>query len=464
MKLLKTILLFFVLLLIFAGCSDNFSDNPKANQPPKTFLSIFTQNQLSPSISKQTFHWWGDDPDGMVAGFIYTFNPNAANLNQWTEGSSDPDWTFTTKTEETFTLRLAGTDTVFTFWVKAVDDQGAADPEGATQQFNIINTRPVVEFPVGTDVPETTFTVATFVWSGTDLDGDDTIARYQYVLDDTTNNSAWIDLDARQTQITLTADDGLNEGEHVFYLRAVDLAGATSPTIRMPRSELDTWFVKEPRSSFLIVDDYNIADNTDNFYQNSLRAIVGEVDVWDIKSNGQALDPPSSLAFLKTLQLFERVFWYGDNSPNLEKAQVSLPDYVESGGKVLMTTSFKEFSNNIGDPLDFSPADSLGKKISRITRDQVVLATADFATQGFPDLKVNTAIIPNVFPVVPKISSETIYVLPENAGAWDGRPPMAVINADRNFIFFGLPIAALDGFGTVNQLLQTIFNTILTAP
>ena len=461
MKQIKHFLFLACIILGVNACTDNFSDNPKANQAPKTFLSIFTQNDLAPAISRQTFHWWGDDPDGMVTGFIYTLNPNAANRTTWQEDTTDPNWTFTTKSEETFTLTLSGTDSIFTFWVKAIDDEGAADPVGAIQKFPIINTRPEVEFPVGTDVPETTFTVATFVWSGTDLDGNDTIAHYQYVLDDTTDHSTWIDVDANTNSITLTADDGLTEGEHVFYLRAIDLAGANSPIIRMPRSENAIWFVKEPKSDFLIIDDYNIADNTDTFYKTTLRAIVGEVDVWDIKSNGQALDPPSSLAFLMTLKLFDRVFWYGDTSPNLEKAQVSLPEYVETGGNVLMTTSFKEFSNNIGDPLDFSPADSLGDKISRITRNQIVLPVQDYAALGLPDLKVNTAIIPNVFPVVPKISSETMYVLPENPGVWEGTPPVGIINAEHSFIFFGLPLAALDGFGTVPQLLEKIFNDIL---
>jgi len=461
MKRTKQIFLWLAALLLLNQCSENFSDNPKANRPPETFLSIFSDNQLSPAISRQTFHWWGDDPDGMVQGFIYTFNPNATNVTSWDENSTDPDWTFTTETQETFTLSLGGTDTTFTFWVKAIDDMGAADPEGATQDFPIVNTRPIVEFPVGTDVPETTFTVATFVWSGTDLDGDDTIAKYQYVLDDTSDISAWTELAPSQNAVSLAASDGLTEGEHVFFLRAVDVAGAASPFIRMPRSENEIWFVKEPKSRFLIVDDYNIADNTDSFYLQTLRAIVGNVDVWDIKSNGQALEPASSQAFLRTLQLFDRVFWYGDTSPNLEKAQVSLPAYVASGGKVFMSTSFKEFSNNLGDPLDFSPADSLGRKINRITRNQIVQVTAAFAARGLSDLRVKTAIIPNVFPVVPKISSQTLYQLPENPGVWAGTPPVAVINADESFVFFGLPLAALDGLGNVTQLLQTVFTDIL---
>jgi len=291
--------------------------------------------------------------------------------------------------------------------------------------------------------------------------GDDTIAKFQYVLDDTTDDSAWIDIPRNVDNITLTAESGLTQGEHIFYLRAIDLAGASSSIIRMPKNEDDIWFVKEPKSNFLIIDDYNVADATGSFYKTAIEAIVGPTDTWDIKSNSGALEPPSTIAFLLTLQLFDRVFWYADTGPNLTKAQGSLPTYIESGGKVLMTTSFMEFASNLGDPLDFSPADSLGSRISRITRNQIVNVTEAYSSQGFPDLQVSSAIIPNVYPIVPKISSEVMYVLPEDSD-WQGTPPVGIINAGRNFVFFGLPLASLNGQSTVQQLLELILTTILT--
>ncbi len=455
-KIQNTFVIIF-LLAAFGGCTEDFSDNPKPNQPPSTFLSIFSDKDLSATISRQTLNWWGDDPDGIVKGFIFTFNPNAENVEEWNENSSSLSWTFTTATQETFTLSLAGRDTVFSFWVKAIDDEGAADPNGAVQDFPVINTRPVVDFPVGTDVPESTFTVAEFVWTGTDLDGDDTISKYQYVLDDTTDESAWIDVDGTTTSVVLTELVG---GEHVFFLRAVDLAGAKSALIRMPREQDNVWFVREPSSNFLMVDDHNTADNTDSFYKSTVQEIVGPVDVWDIKSNGSALEPPTVRAFLLTLKLFDRIFWYADTGPTLDKAQAALPTFIEEGGKVLMSTSFREFSSNQGDPLDFSPADSLGIRISRITRNQLIVPTTDYAALGLPDLQVNTAIIPNVFPVVPKISSQTMYTLPSSS-AWPGTPPMAVINADQNFVFWGLPLAVLNGQETVPTLFRILLVDVL---
>ncbi len=447
------------LLLITAlgsSCSEHPTDNPKANEPPVTHLAVRSSaDSLNATISKQTLHWWGDDPDGAVTGFIYTFNPNAPNVQSWTSDAVPADWTFTTKTQETFTLKLSGTDTTYSFWVKAIDDAGAADPNGAKQRYPIINTRPRVEFPVGTDVPDTTFTVATFNWSATDLDGDDTIAKFQYALDDTANLAAWKDLNASVNSVTLTAADGLTGGSHVFHLRAVDIAGAASSTIRMPRTANELWHVRAPQSKFLVIDDYDIADNAANFYHANLRALVGAFDVWDIKSNSRGLEPPSAEAFTQTLLLFERVFWYADTEPNLEKAQVSLPQFIDRGGKIIMTTAFQEFAGNQGDPVDFAPVDSLGVRISRITRNQLVLPSAKFAARGFPQLRVNTAIIPNVFPLVPKISADTLYVLPASAN-WPGTPVVAVSDATGSFVFFSVPLAFLDGLGTVRSLLEKL--------
>ncbi len=447
--------------LFILGCSQNITDSPKPNQPPVTHLALrsVAPDSLQPTTSKQTLHWWGDDPDGRVIGFIYTFNPNAFNYAEWIFSDAiPPDWTFTTKTQETFTLRLAGTDTSYTFWVKAIDDQNAADPVGARQTYPIINSSPVVQFPTGTDVPESTFTVANFSWLATDLDGDDTIEKFEYVLDDTLS-SGWKEIAAGTTSLTLTAAEGLTEGAHAFYLRAVDVAGARSRIVRMPRDANKSWYVRAPKSKFLVIDDYNIADNTASFYHGILRPLVGEIEVWDIKRNNRALAPVSSEAFQKTLRLFERIFWYTDTEPNLEKAQVSIPEFLEGGGKIIMLASFQEFTSNQGDPLDFSPVDSLGARIQRITRNQLILPAPAFANTGWPQLRVQAAIIPNVFPLAPKISADTLYALPAGP-AWQGTPVLGVVDGTSSFVFFGVPLASADGLGTVRLVMEKILNDI----
>lgn len=435
------------------SCSEDFVDKPKSNLPPETYISVFSNNLLNSSTSRQTFNWWGDDPDGIVVGYIYTFDQNAENVSVWDSATPSPGWTFTTERGGTFTLVLTGSDTIYVLRVKAIDDLGDADPTAAERQFPIVNSPPVVEFPVGTDVPDTTYTVASFVWSGSDPDGNDNIQRYEYVLDDT--NGVWTNLESQTSAITLASSDGLTEGDHIFYLRAIDIANTSSPTIRMPREEEDVWYVREPKSTFLVVDDHNVNDNTSSFYKNILSQAIGTYDYWDIKRSGGALEPPSSEAFAQTLLLFDRIFWFSDSEPNLPKAQVSIPGFLDNGGKIIMTLSFGRFQSNIGDPLDFSPVDSLGIRINRITRNQNFMTT-DFAIQlGFPDLRQSTAIIPDVFALVPKISSQVLYQLPASSG-WTGMPPVGLIDANQTFVFFGVPLAGLDSFGNVNALIEKI--------
>ena len=63
-----SIIICLIFLLFLLSCSEKFPDNPIPNKPPETFISIFSTNELNPTISKQTIHWWGDDPDGVTIG------------------------------------------------------------------------------------------------------------------------------------------------------------------------------------------------------------------------------------------------------------------------------------------------------------------------------------------------------------------------------------------------------------
>ena len=240
------------LLALLAACSET-PNNPRENLPPETYISLTPDGDLRTTTSRQHIHWWGDDPDGFVAGYQISFD--------------NVSWTFTSSNDSVFALSLSGSDTTYAFHVRAIDDQGngrwdsdgpygsepytdsngngrydsgepfvdfgLADPTPADLRYPIQNSPPVVRFTQGSDVPETTFTIASFSWIGSDLDGDETIREYQYALNDTLDAASWKSLSPTTTFITLRAADGLREGENAFYLRAVDIAGATSRIIRL---------------------------------------------------------------------------------------------------------------------------------------------------------------------------------------------------------------------------------------
>ncbi|MDZ7261215.1 MAG: fibronectin type III domain-containing protein [candidate division KSB1 bacterium] len=461
MRKYHTILVMFV--LFFSGCSEHLTDNPKPNQPPETKLFLYPDSTLRTTTSRQILHWSGDDPDGKVVRYIHTWNPDAPIILNWTEFTKELGWDSTSANCDTFALKFLQIDTTYTFRVSAVDDQGAIDPTPAQMSFPVANTPPVVEFTIGMDVPETTFTVASFSWRGTDLDGDDTIKEYQWVLDDT--NQTWHSLGALINFITLTADSGLTAGDHVFYLKAIDNAGVASAIIRMPKKD-KVWYVREPLGDLLLIDDYDPLDNSAIFYKTILDTLVGQYSVWDIKidrnrDNRNDFLPSSVVTFTQTLLLFQRVIWYADDTPHLEQAQISVPIFLKQGGKIIFSTRFKEFFSEQGDPLDFSPADSLGVSISRIFNNTVLKAQKP----GFPELKVKSSggIIPFVKALIPKPSAQVVYTL-ESSSQWPGNPVMALENAETTFFFCALPIHQLDGNGNVGVLIKKILKEEFGAP
>ncbi len=191
------------------GCSDHFPNQPLPNQPPNTFLTLMPDSTLQSTPSQQHFHWWGVDPDGFVKGYYVSFD----SLH----------WTFTMRNDSLIGLKLNTFDTTYLFLVAAVDDQGSVDQTPASLHYPIHNTPPVVSFVLKSDVPETTYTVATFQWNGTDIDGNETIVNYYYALDDTSNPAQWKILSGNDNRVTLFQSDGLSEGRHIFYLRACDI-------------------------------------------------------------------------------------------------------------------------------------------------------------------------------------------------------------------------------------------------
>jgi hypothetical protein len=62
--------------------------------------------------------------------------------------------------------------------------------------------------------------------------------------------------------------------------------------------------------------------------------------------------------------------------------------------------------------------------------------------------------------LVPKETASVLYQLPEKIGAWAGTPAMGVIDSQNSFVFFGLPLANLDGNSSVNLLFEKILKEI----
>src|ERR1044072_3118782 len=55
------------------SCTDVPTGNV-TNQPPDTHLSLVPDSTISPQKTRLTITWWGDDPDGFVAGYRISFD------------------------------------------------------------------------------------------------------------------------------------------------------------------------------------------------------------------------------------------------------------------------------------------------------------------------------------------------------------------------------------------------------
>lgn len=223
-----------VLIMLLGGCSKEYPDQPVPNKLPKTFLWLYPDSTIREGNSRQRVRWWGEDPDGVVRGYLFA----AGKLLTSAGKLPNPDtitWRWRTVNDSLMAFPLLVRQDTFQVMVRAVDNSfvgeipdqaivrfspfayvdknenqqadpgeelmdilAAADPSGALLGFPILNQPPSIAFAanpndpsVPMQQPDTTFTAATFSWVGSDPDGDQTISTYEIALNDTAASSAW---------------------------------------------------------------------------------------------------------------------------------------------------------------------------------------------------------------------------------------------------------------------------------
>ena len=501
------------LAIVTLSCDDGIVDDPIENKAPvvSVFLSADSVESLNRTSSNQILYWDGKDPDGLVVGFYYTFG-NTADPSNWVflddstaEGpelmnSDSANWRFTTARSDTFSLEIL-TDTVtYTFSVLAVDDQNKLSDEPASIKLPIKNSRPELFFLNEVDfssstvkIPDRTFTIASFAWGVTDLDGEDTIDKFQYAITDSgsTADTIWVDISPTKRSIILsgtqyetdadvTFDDRMTEGLHAFHLRAVDVAGAASDTKRLPEDEEEYWYVEEPARDILLVDDWatNSSDGRALYTQilDSLSSIKAgrEYSILDLKpQNSEYLLSKSALR--ETIKLFKVVIWYSDVNPKLDEAAVALGDYSKNGGKVIFSTLFSQFESNRGDPLEFTPVDSIdilrvdttsnAREVGLIFRSWNVavwpdlLVSAEFPDTLLPDFAQFASIIPSPKMLVPKSSSRVLYRYQALPRRYAGMPAVIVEDANKSFMLCSIPLHYFNGGKNLGKLIDLFLTT-----
>lgn len=508
--MIKYYFLLIISLAFFISCSESITDNKIADKAPDTFLFLYPQDgtDLNQQKSKLTIHWWSDDSDGLVIGYIF----------KW-EGI-ETKWNFTTKNDSTFSLPIGSADTSYQFIVASIDnmgngvydehvyynnadiggepfvdannngtydvgekytDFGNIDPTPAILKFPIKNTAPVLKWTKTTIIPSVSYPVMTLAWEASDLDGDESITGINIALNDTNN---YITLKGGTRLVTLRCTNfnsanpvmdilvngleanmfseklagiKLDDNNHI-YVQAVDISGAKSSFISLP-DQGSNWYVKKPKGKLLIIDDYTSGSTAANFYTSLFTnihssALVSKYDELDVEN---VKLPFQSITFLETMKLFKYIYWYTDSSPSMDLAAITTQKYIQAGGKIAFSMVFQDSSDTF--PFDksylqnFLPIDSLGQKkpLSFLQANASVLAVGN---QNYPLLKTSAA-ISWVRTYAPNASSAyRVYDL--SSTQVNGN--IAFMDVTKTLFFIGLPLHLCDGqAGSVQQLLDKVF-------
>ena len=283
--------------------------------------------------------------DGDIVGYNY----------KW---SSESTWTYTTKEQAVFYVPIKSDFDVFSFEVKAVDNDSLEDSTPAKLTLPIKNSAPEINFrfnsnPKVQDIQSDTsftFPTRTFVWDLFDQDGIESIESVYYALDDTCD-ACWNSIEEiSNPSLTLTK---IEPGFHKFYLKAVDVAGAESNLIYFPDTsnseEPDYWKVISVKGDILLVDDF-VQDSQNNaltWYRSVLDTLVGEnnYSIWEL---GKEL-PYSTVDIKANLGYFKSVIWNGGYTgiSLYNNASSSINNYVINNKiKRAVTDSFNNISYN----------------------------------------------------------------------------------------------------------------------
>jgi hypothetical protein len=305
-----------LLAIAASGCFDNDLGLEKRapNRPPQTVLSGGPAD-FSASPYRVSLSWWGSDSDGTIDHFDFILVDHPAAVDSIQAGfvidvpkPDDPRWLGTHATDSTF-VTLADTlrqdpqggppaDVLnrpfqrwHTFFVRAVDDEGLADPSPDYLSFNAVNRAPTVAIrrPVSPGLqfqsPPTVF----LSWSGQDPLGDggfqppvasrwlvlpsavDSRGKYLswpdsvYTLPARFSWSPWHrwgnpDSSGVRALVTGLLSAGLTSqsGYYIFAVQAMDEAGAITPvfdTAAGGKNNAVLMRISQPAGPFLLVED-----------------------------------------------------------------------------------------------------------------------------------------------------------------------------------------------------------------
>jgi len=482
--------------LLLSSCDTALDGNLNENLTPNTSLTVDNievdeGNRLS---SRVNISWWGDDPDGYVDGYEFA-------ITDTSEGS----WQFTTRTDSVFILPISPGEEIedVLFAVRAIDNEGAADPEPASIKFPLRNSNPVTELNTLELPPDTTFSIASFGWTINDPDGLPTVQKTEIAINDTVNG--WVEIPietADQQELFISVDisqSGENSGvadiflgrnyrettlqldgfqfdqTNTFYVRTTDAALAESEVISYE------WYLKRQTSNVLVLNDDASSDSQENveYTLSKLSGIKISADVLDI-SDGEGFGSggvvPLSSSFPRiinptlnrALSQWDHIYWVSNSlQRNINYAPEILGLFFENGGTLFFNT-LSRVQDSTNPLFNFLPIQrfvsidaSRGETGFRIQDNYEVRPI-----ENGPVLSYQGGRNPGIWPFVPFNEEDALYeaqllktFITGDLELYDGPGTIAAINPEGNLIYFGIPMIDFRDNGeedNVEALLQEL--------
>ncbi|OZC04324.1 hypothetical protein [Rubricoccus marinus] len=495
-------------LVALAACDAGFEGNRSDNQAPETELSVRSTDLREDLagrrlVSTVNVAWSGTDADGVVLAYEVRAYAIGAGLP---EPAPEDGWGRTARRDSTLLLPipLGSAEADVAVEVRAIDNDEAKDPTPARTVFPIVNSNPTFRLIAAEAPPDSTWPVVSFSFAAADRDGDANLAAIELSLNDPDGTFTRIAPEA--TFLTLVAENprasgetgarlyvgrgfsntgtvlpGLRlDGDNVLYIRSVDQAGATSPTLRYPDLDADgtplgAFYVRRVTSDVLLVNDYRAAG--DDAVLGVAREALGihgtaNYDEWDLSATAQSAASPTFSDALpatqdptlrETLALWNRIYWVSNavtnrvSGNNFPRAAAVLGDFFDGGGRILVHTPItlpQNADDGAGNPaIDVLP---LGNLIE--FRPGVIALRANSGTAVRPGVEVpgtgrtlpplqTTRLLTSALPYEARPDDLVLYRISfyENnrpTDVWQGSEVVASIRADRRVALFSLPLFA----------------------
>ncbi len=412
--MMKLYLKFAIIILFVSACRSGIKGDKNSNKAPRTFLTCDTINRSGSSrLSSQVrLQWWGDDADGYIASYKFSF-----------DGIS---WVSTSKQDSIFNLQIPpGKDTFdFRFIIKAVDNMGLEDPIGASLGVPVKNSAPTIDFITSsgsagatTRNPVKTFPVLKYYWQTNDPDGATDVDHIELYLNDTNNTP--VNVSANFNEITIVAKDpkqntsdcnvlqgsiqtisanvlkGLVlDAPNILYIRSVDKVGAKS----LYKASQNI-FVKKVHGQVLLVNGMLSSSGkitAQQFYQDALKNMnILYYDTLlsnDIQNNNYTELAPDNQTQALIFGLFPHIIWFTDDAnTSLNFAKKTLPTFFTNNGTIFMSVAFNSSFDTTANFLDFTPARQLVYMPQGQTYRLNNTSNVDPVGSGWPNLASNAA-------------------------------------------------------------------------